>query len=54
MLNLPQLTQTKLVETAGQYEVYVTADTEVPECGCSTPRIVKNGTKPVMFFDARN
>ena len=51
MLNLPKLQQTKLVETAGQYEVHVTADCPAPACGCLAPKIVKNGTKQAMFFD---
>jgi len=51
MLNLPQLKQIKLVEEPGQYQVHVTVDCEVPACGCLLPKIVKNGTKQVMFFD---
>lgn len=51
MLNLPQLQQTKVVETDGQYEIHVTATAGVEACGCLTPQLVKNGTKPAMFFD---
>lgn len=51
MLNLPQLKQTGLVEDPLQYQVHVTCDVPIPECGCLIPKLVRNGTKKVMFMD---
>jgi len=52
MLNLLNLNQTAVVEGPEQYRVHVTANyMSNPECVCPLPKVVKNGTKEVLFMD---
>lgn len=51
MLNLLHLKQTGVVESPEQYQVSVTTEGDFPECYCLLPKVVKNGTKEVLFMD---
>lgn len=51
MLNLKNLTEGRVVEMPGQYEIEVTVVGTPPTCGCASPNIRKNGRRKSMFFD---
>lgn len=51
MLNLLHLKQTGVEETEDAYAISASVITQVPECGCLLPKVVKNGTKVQSFQD---